>query len=100
MRPPLVHRDASSWWTNATSSASGTRSSSPGHGGTNQGKRRAPTVTLWRAPRYSSLMRGESMIVEQWEAEDADAAVLEQCATALDRLYERIAHRSALLLRG
>lgn len=34
------------------------------------------------------------MVAEQWEDdEDGDALVLEQCATVLDRLHERIAHR-------
>lgn len=33
------------------------------------------------------------MVAQQWKAEDADALVLEECAVALDRLYERIAHR-------
>jgi SRSO17 transposase len=33
------------------------------------------------------------MVAEQWEAEDVDALVFAECATVLDRLYERIAHR-------
>ena len=33
------------------------------------------------------------MVAEQWETEDVDALVLAQCATVVDRLYERIAHR-------
>ena len=33
------------------------------------------------------------MVAERWPDEDADARVLEQCAQALDRLHERIAHR-------
>jgi len=33
------------------------------------------------------------MVAEQWDAEDPDALVLAECATVLDRLYERIAHR-------
>jgi len=43
-------------------------------------------------PFYHKRGRGD-MVAERWETEDLDALVLEQCATVLDRLYERIAHR-------
>jgi len=33
------------------------------------------------------------MVAERWEAEDPDALVFAECATVLDQLYERIAHR-------